>query len=183
LKLKMVVIDIELTRRQKRAAALALLTAVVLASGAALAAPKTFVAGEVLKSADLNANFESLDARANAIEDTIADGVPLAAEAQGAAAGTFNVPGTLGLGISIAQGAACVYEPISGYTDCTCPAGSIAFGGGVLTVGGLLAESRNPADDAGTLGTAWRTACTNSSGVRVQCTWNRAYCARIAPIP
>ncbi len=69
MKLKVVVVDLELTHRQKRVATGSIALAVALAAGAALAdVPKTFVAGETLRAADLNANFTALDNRLTAEE-------------------------------------------------------------------------------------------------------------------
>lgn len=62
MKLKMVVVDLELTLRQKRLGASGLAVAAMLAAGAAWAdVPNTFVAGETLKAADLNEKFATLE--------------------------------------------------------------------------------------------------------------------------
>ncbi len=61
MKLKVVVVDLELTRRQRVGAMAGLALAVALAASAALAeVPKVFVAGEPLTAADLNANFAAM---------------------------------------------------------------------------------------------------------------------------
>lgn len=75
MKLKLAVVDMELTKRQKRLVG-GLVAAVVALGGAAVAlaaVPKTFVGGETLTAADLNANFTALDGRATALEASTAD--------------------------------------------------------------------------------------------------------------
>jgi hypothetical protein len=64
MKLKVVVVDLEMSRRQKRIAGLvAGLAAVgVLASVAVAQVPHTFAAGDVLKASELNENFAKVDA-------------------------------------------------------------------------------------------------------------------------
>ena len=140
---------------------------------------------ETLTAAKLNANFNDLHERLDTAEQTLVDGVPLAVEAEGAAPGTFNVPGTLGLGLTVASGPACVYNGGAGsmFTDCSCPAGSIAISAGVYSVAGWIDESANVGAGTGALNNVWRMACKNSSGTRIQCTTARAYCARVAPLP
>jgi len=62
--LKLVVVDLELTPRQKGAMGAGLSLAVLLVGAVALGdVPVTFAAGDTLKAADLNENFEALDAR------------------------------------------------------------------------------------------------------------------------
>jgi len=68
MRLKMIVVDLELTRRQRCFGGLGLVAAVVLATSAAFAAPTAFVAGSTLKAADLNANFAELHARLTTLE-------------------------------------------------------------------------------------------------------------------
>jgi hypothetical protein len=200
MKLKLVVVDLELTRRQKLYGALGIGGAAALFTSVALAdVPVVFMANAPLTAKSLNDNFASLDARAKAIEDDIANGVPLAAQAQsattaqtatvatkaqGADAGQFNVPGTLGLGLTFAHSGDCAYNSANGYTDCVCPVGTIAIGGGAYITGpNSLQESRNNGDDNLVFGRGWRVACVNASGSRVPCSVPRAYCARIAPMP
>lgn len=143
----------------------------------------TFEAGSLLTADELNENFADVDARIVAIEDALAAGVPLAQEAEAAAPGNFDVPGTLRLGVTIAAGGSCSYESAAGYTDCTCPAGMLAFSGGAYTSTGYIDENRNVGDINGTLTGGWRMACKNGAGVRIQCQGARAYCARIASLP
>lgn len=72
MKIKLVTVDLELSRRQKLAgAALAML---VVPLGAALAAPPvTFTSGATLTAAQLNQNFEALDTDVAALETTVGD--------------------------------------------------------------------------------------------------------------
>jgi hypothetical protein len=84
MKLKVVVVDLELTRRQKRLAGAGVALTVALTAGVALAAPKTFVAGQTLKAAELNANFNELDARASATDATVLDLAARVAELEAA---------------------------------------------------------------------------------------------------
>jgi hypothetical protein len=86
MKLKMIVVDVEPTRAQKRLvkigiAALFLATASVALAGV----PHTFTAGQTVKAMEMNDNFSSLDARLTAVE---AIPVSLAASATN----TGNVP-------------------------------------------------------------------------------------------
>lgn len=69
MKLKMVVVDLELTRNQKRVSAA--LACVALAAGTSMAfaeVPVTFTAGDVLTAASLNQNFQDLDGRLTTVE-------------------------------------------------------------------------------------------------------------------
>src|SRR5689334_3781768 len=68
MKLKVVVVDLELSRRQKQFICAAVVTGVGI-SVAVAAAPRSFTAGEVLKASDLNENFSGLDARIGSIEN------------------------------------------------------------------------------------------------------------------
>jgi hypothetical protein len=70
MKLKVVVVDLELSRRQKIGLAVALSTglAVLGASVALSAPPHAFQSGAVLKAADLNENFKDADDRITALE-------------------------------------------------------------------------------------------------------------------
>jgi len=95
MKLEMVMVDLELSRPQRRVLAASLGLAGALAAGAALAdVPDTFVAGQTLKAADLNLNFNEIEIRLAttesglaAVEDTLA---PSSSVAMGNP-GTFNV--------------------------------------------------------------------------------------------
>mgnify|MGYP000051505019 CR=1 FL=1 len=69
MKLKVVVVDMELSKNQRRLL-VASVAAVALAAGATVAladVPKTFVAGQTLKAADLKENFDALDARTESV--------------------------------------------------------------------------------------------------------------------
>ncbi|MFO0618420.1 MAG: hypothetical protein U0414_37850 [Polyangiaceae bacterium] len=68
MKVKVIVVDLELSRRQKLGVVAVGLAALGALAGAAIAAPKTFVAGEALKAADLNASFQDLDGRIAALD-------------------------------------------------------------------------------------------------------------------
>lgn len=70
MKLKLVVIDLELSTRAKRIAAGVLVPVLVLAGGAIAYAnvPHTWSNGDTLEAADLNGNFTSLDQRVTALE-------------------------------------------------------------------------------------------------------------------
>ncbi|MFO0617130.1 MAG: hypothetical protein U0414_31325 [Polyangiaceae bacterium] len=68
MKIKLVSIDLELSRRQKRIGLLLGAALVALVASVALALPpKTFKAGESLKAADLNANFAAVDVPSGAV--------------------------------------------------------------------------------------------------------------------
>jgi len=69
MKLKLVVLDLELSRRQKTLGAAGLGAAILLVGAVAVAdVPNTFVAGDTLTAAGLNANFAALDDRLNTVE-------------------------------------------------------------------------------------------------------------------
>jgi len=76
MKLKLVVVDLELTRRQKRIRAGGLAVAVMLVAGAAWAeVPNTFVAQQTLTAGDLNENFGYVNGRLDALaEETLSVG-------------------------------------------------------------------------------------------------------------
>lgn len=70
MKMKLVVVDLELTRNQKKVAAVAL-ACVALGAGTSIAfaaVPHTFATGDVLTADDLNANFVALDERLATLE-------------------------------------------------------------------------------------------------------------------
>lgn len=70
MKIKLVVVDLELSRRTRRLAVLGAISAAVLGAAAFAAAsvPHTWNDGEVLSASDLNATFAALDARLGAVE-------------------------------------------------------------------------------------------------------------------
>jgi len=70
MKLKLVVMDLELTRRQKMALSAGLGGALVLVAAVASAdVQKVWQSGEVLTAADLNENFAQIDGRVTALEE------------------------------------------------------------------------------------------------------------------
>lgn len=72
MKIKILVIDPELSLRAKRALAIAAIPALLLGGAVAYAAvPKTWTTGEVLKASDLNGNFDALDKSVTAIEKRV----------------------------------------------------------------------------------------------------------------
>jgi hypothetical protein len=74
MKLKLVVIDLELSKRAKRIAAAALVPALVLAGGAIAYAnvPHTWKDSDTLGASDLNNNFSALDTRLSKLEGSAA---------------------------------------------------------------------------------------------------------------
>lgn len=75
MKLKLVVVDLELTRSQKQLGALVVALAAT-AAGASIATaevPVTFTAGQQLTAADLNENFSDLDTSLTALTLTVED--------------------------------------------------------------------------------------------------------------
>lgn len=71
MKFKLVAVEVELTRRQRMAAIAAVALVVVGTAGVAFAGPLvTFNPGDPLKAADLNNNFDGLDARIGTLETT-----------------------------------------------------------------------------------------------------------------
>jgi hypothetical protein len=74
MKLKVVIVDFEMTPRAKRLALRVGIPALILGASAVAYAnvPNVFVAGATLHAADLNANFASLDARDAVIEGNVA---------------------------------------------------------------------------------------------------------------
>jgi hypothetical protein len=69
MKIRILVIDPELSLRAKRLLAAAAIPALLLGGAVAYASvPKTWTAGEALKAAELNGNFSDLDSRVTAIE-------------------------------------------------------------------------------------------------------------------
>jgi hypothetical protein len=100
MKLKLVVVDLEISPRAKRIALRIGLPLLVLgvASAAFASVPVTFTAGSTLHAADLNSNFSALDARITALEN--APKIPHYAQATVQANGTIleqnnNVSGNL----------------------------------------------------------------------------------------
>ena len=202
MKLKIVIIDLEIPERVKRAALRVAIPAAALVGFGAIAyasVPVVFTAHSPLTATDLNADFNSIDSRMGAIED---GGVPYAAQAghassadnatsaAGAAPGTFAVPNNLTVGGNVAvsgtlsiglhASTTCTHDAGVGVTDCACAAGEIAIGGGAYGGGAYLDESRNPAAYPA-VGNIWRIGCRNAAGTRVDCVAANAICARLAP--
>ena len=198
MKLKIVVIDLEIPGRVKRIALRAALLVAILAGLGAIAyasVPVVFAPHTPLSAADLNADFNNIDSRVGSIED---GGAPYALEARhaanadtatGAGPGPFGVPGNLTVGgdaavtgtlsIGLKTSINCTYD--GGFTDCQCGANEVAIsGGGFGGATGYLDESRNPAVAPG-VGNIWRIGCKDSAGTRTKCADTRALCARLAP--
>lgn len=140
--------------------------------------PKTWTSGETLTAADLNANFDSLNAQIvdKSSDQTIGGNKTFTSPIDvGLENLTFNVTGTLP--------PECV-AGTSGYMDCKCPAGKTAIaGGGYAGANMFLDESRNPVGNSacatGANDSCWRVACANSAGTRARCTYVNVVCARI----
>lgn len=199
MKLKIVVIDLEIPGRVKRIALRAALLVTILVGLGAIAyasVPVVFAPHSPLNAADLNADFGNMDSRIGAIED---GGTAYAVEAKhagsadtatGGGPGPFAVPGNLTVGgnatvagtlsIGLSTSTNCTFD--AGFTDCTCGANEVAIsGGGFGGAGGAyLDESRNPAVAPG-VGNVWRVGCRDSTGTRTKCADTRALCARLAP--
>jgi hypothetical protein len=77
MKLKLFVLDLELTRRQKALAAGALGVAIALASSVAVAVPEPYTSGDILTAASLNANFADLEQRLSTLEGVPAPELPI----------------------------------------------------------------------------------------------------------
>ena len=74
----------------------------------------------------------------------------------------------------------CTYNSPLGVTDCVCPNGQIAIGGGAFQSGALyLQESRNPTE-LGSIN-VWRTTCADASAARMPCRAAQAICMKAAP--
>jgi hypothetical protein len=74
----------------------------------------------------------------------------------------------------------CTFNSSLGVTDCACPAGQFAIGGGAFQSGALyLQESRNPTE----LGSnnVWRITCADASAARKPCSAPQAICMKAAP--
>jgi len=74
MKLKLVVVDLELSRRQRMLGAAGLGAAILMVGAVAVAdVPNTFVAGGTLTAASLNENFDDIDTRTSTLEGTASD--------------------------------------------------------------------------------------------------------------
>lgn len=92
MKLKIVTVELELTRRQKCLAMLlgAVAVAGLGASVAVAMVPHQFAAGQLLKASDLNENFDDLDARLAALEAPKSDVIVVGSPGYTAAMGAFT---------------------------------------------------------------------------------------------
>lgn len=93
MKLKLVVVDFEIPARAKQWALRLGIPCTLLVGASAIAyasVPKTWVPADVLKSADLNSNFASLDSRVTAVEQGLAAAQSNIATLQGSAVQTFG---------------------------------------------------------------------------------------------
>ena len=74
----------------------------------------------------------------------------------------------------------CTFNSSTGVTDCTCPNGEFAIGGGAFQNGALfLQESRNPSE-LGSIN-VWRVSCSDASGARKPCQAGQAICIKATP--
>jgi len=185
--------------RPRSAGALVVTTVAVVATGSIASAdvPNLFESGETLTALALNENFDHLHDRLADVELSLAEGVPLAIQANtasvaaAAAGGEFAVPGTLAvagdasvggslavagtLSIGLTKSTNC---NVATYTDCTCPAGHVAISGGAYAGSGrALDESLNT--DASGVGPVWRLGCRDATFTRVACQSAHAICARL----
>jgi len=141
MKLKLVVVDLELSRRQKTALAAALGAAVLMVGAVAVAdVPNTFVAGDTLTAAGLNENFDDIDARLTAQAGSV-------------------------IGVRFSTDCGLI---AAGVTLCTCAPGELAVGGSGASVNGASGTSFFVASFAsGSDG--WQLQCRNAAGVAEEC--------------
>jgi len=72
MKLKLVVVDLELSRRQRLLGAAGLGAAILMVGAVAVAdVPNTFVAGDTLTAAGLNENFDDIDTRVSGLDQEL----------------------------------------------------------------------------------------------------------------
>jgi len=152
MKLKLVVVDLELSRRQRLLGAAGLGAAILMVGAVAVAdVPNTFVAGDTLTAAGLNANFDDIDARiaehdtrliANeaAVTDLSADGAVFSVDVADGTLGAVDIaPGALNHGhaLRVVPGnlASQTVTTFPGATNAcsACPAGSTVASVSCLT--------------------------------------------------
>jgi hypothetical protein len=201
MKLKIIVLDLEISSRFKhRILRTSLATLVLGMSVVADAAIHPFVRGDVLTASDLNGNFSDLDGRVVALESAspgsataslaarVAQLESRVTELQSGAlssltvAGDASIGGKLSIGVHIVT--ACTQNATAFHYDCACPTGEIAISGGAFsggTNGTALNESRSGATLTGGTLSTWRLSCLGTDGNRSSCTTPFAICARLAP--
>jgi hypothetical protein len=205
MKWKVVVIDFELSPRQKRLLLRVGLPVATLVGATAIAyaaVPNVFVPGQALTAASLNENFARLDSRVTSLETVtpsaahanVADTATNATHAMTADtatsathAATADVASALGAGpigaglvIYNVPGAA-VAAPCSmtsGFvTDCTCPDGMF-----VLSGGGDSGQATGHIlrESRALTSTTWRITCTTTTA-DVACATYTLVCSRMGP--
>ena len=101
-------------------------------------------------------------------------GIRRAAEVALDVQGDTRITGTLRVGAVFIAKPDCKVEASNAFTDCTCPAGTIALAGGAAgNFGEFLRESRPLS------ATSWRVACTDASGKAIPCGSLALTCARL----
>jgi hypothetical protein len=193
-KIKIVVIDLEIPPRVKRWAIRVGIPAAVVAGLGAIAyasVPISFIAHGPLTAADLNADFNSLDGRVSLLETLVpnathavsADSAANATHAASADSATNAM--TAATATSVAHDSvriettSCVQVDLGGgpATRCTCGANEVAISGGAYSgsPGNMLNDSLN----LGGTGQVWEVSCVNPSGTRVTCSMPSAMCLRV----
>jgi microcystin-dependent protein len=127
MKIKLAVVDLELSRHQKRLAAALAVPVIIAAAGAVAyaAVPTMWKDGDVLKAADLNANFTAVDNRVASVENMLPPGTIMSYGGTPATSADGGAP-VLPLGWLLCDG-----SPVSRTTYAALFAAvGISFGGG-----------------------------------------------------
>jgi hypothetical protein len=190
-KIKIVVIDLEIPPRVKRwALRIAVPAAVVAGSAIAYASvPVPFTAGSPLKAVDLMADFNSLDTRVTTLE-TLVPNATHAISADTATNAAVATTATTATSVASASVRFITNNTMTNgtldcrpsdfgngvATRCYCGAHEIAISGGAFPgLGNLLHDSLN-LQASGGAAQVWEVGCANTSGTRLACTNTFAAC-------
>jgi hypothetical protein len=193
MKIQIVVIDLEISPRVKRAALWIGLpiAALVGASAVARAAvvPKAWTSGEALKAMDLNTNFASLDSRANALDaritalESLAPNAAHAATADTATTATSVATASVRFESSAWDGTkGCQSRAIAGrnVVICTCAPNEVAISGGAYAGAWTYDIDTSVSDGVtGSSAREWQLGCHDSGGNPQGCANPFAVCLRV----
>jgi hypothetical protein len=157
MKLKIVILDLEIPRRVKKWGLWIGVPVTLLLGGGAIAYASTLVTwskGQTLTASDLNGNFSSLQSEIAALQTSVS-----------------TLQSSSGFHLSTN----CSYVTnTSGnnYSACSCAANEIAISGGGYIEGSVWMQASNSAG-----GAEWDIACADAMGNRVSCTHPFVMCS------
>jgi hypothetical protein len=174
MKLKLVVVDMEMSPWMKRwGLRLAIPAVILLGGGVAVGAGSlhTWSDGDKLTASDLNDNFTSLQNEIAQLQTNPMTSGNLTV------GGNVTVTGVTNVGFNVSTNCTFIANGAN-ISRCTCAANEIAISGGGgmnnASVGWVQGSQQAPG-----IPNAWDIRCANASGTAIQCTGANVLCARL----